>query len=532
MFVKKGIDISYHQGNIDFNKVKESGIDFVIIREGYRLTTDKKFFEYVEKAKAAGLQILGVYHFSYALNVVQASDEAAYCVKRVQEAGLPDNTMIFFDFEYDTVAKAAKQGVTLGKIECNLHTDVFCEEARAWGYPVGVYTNLDYHKNWYNQNILSKYPIWLADYTGGPDFDCIIQQYTSKGSVPGISGNVDLNYLFEDIDFKMNEASTLRSRKAVVDLVNSWIGKNEKDGSYKGIIDIYNSYSGPLPRGVKMQYDWAWCAATWSALAIKLGYTDIMPIEISCGELIKQAQNMGIWQESDDYIPKPGDALLYDWDDNGVGDNTGWPDHVGTVTYVNEESGYMVITEGNYSDSVKKRTISINGKYIRGFITPKYDLDDCYSAEESVDNGQAVGKSVDEIAHEVIAGIWDKGEKRKELLEKNGYDYYEIQARVNEILNNPTTTNKPTSTGTVTATCAAKSFSKGFSGTYITTVDLYCRNDAGSNKKALCIIPKGTKVSNYGYYTMSNKVMWLYIQFTLNGIKYTGFSSGNYLIKG
>ena len=70
----------------------------------------------------------------------------------------------------------------------------------------------------------------------------------------------------------------IRSRKAVVDLATSWIGKNEADGSFKEIIDIYNSFAGPLPRNTKMDYSWAWCAATWSALAIKLGYTDIMPI--------------------------------------------------------------------------------------------------------------------------------------------------------------------------------------------------------------------------------------------------------------
>lgn len=97
-----------------------------------------------------------------------------------------------------------------------------------------------------------------------------------------------------------------KTRSEIINLANSWIGKKESDGSYKIIIDIYNSFSGPLPRGTKMQYSWPWCACTWSALAIKLGYTDIMPIEISCSELIKKAIEMKIWKESDDYIPKSG----------------------------------------------------------------------------------------------------------------------------------------------------------------------------------------------------------------------------------
>ena len=85
-----------------------------------------------------------------------------------------------------------------------------------------------------------------------------------------------------------------RSRQLVVNLVRSWEGKNEADGSYKEIIDIYNSQQGKLPRNIKMQYGWAWCACTWSALAITLGYTDIMPVEISCYYLIEAAKKIGL----------------------------------------------------------------------------------------------------------------------------------------------------------------------------------------------------------------------------------------------
>ena len=74
--MKKGIDIAHYQGNVDFILVKSSGVEFVIIREGYRNSTDSKFFEYVKKAKDAGLIILGVYHFSYALNDEESREEA------------------------------------------------------------------------------------------------------------------------------------------------------------------------------------------------------------------------------------------------------------------------------------------------------------------------------------------------------------------------------------------------------------------------------------------------------------------------
>lgn len=318
----------------------------------------------------------------------------------------------------------------------------------------------------------------------------------------------------------------MRSRNEVVKLATSWLGKKESNGSYKSIIDLYNSFDGPLPRGLRMQYSWSWCACTWSAIAIKLGYTDIMPIEISCGELIRQAQKMGIWQENDGYVPKPGDAILYDWSDMGFGDNTEWPDHVGTIEYVNADSGYMTVIEGNYSNAVKKRTISINGKYIRGFITPKYDND-------IVNLPEPTGKDVKTLAYEVIAGLWGVGENRKKTLTNYGYDYSEIQEKVNEILNGDA--KKPprdhTPGSKVTTTCYAEERKTSLVGTYITTSDLYCRNDAGTNKKALCKIPRGTKVHNRGFYTTFKGTKWLLIWFTLNGVRYEGFSSSKYLKK-
>lgn len=163
-------------------------------------------------------------------------------------------------------------------------------------------------------------------------------------------------------------------RSEVVKLINSWEGLNEADGSFVAIIDTYNSLgASKLPRRIKMKYDWSWCACTWSALAIKLGYTNIMPIEISCGKLVDKAKKLGIWVENDNYIPNLGDGVLYDWEDTGKGDNTGWPDHIGTVVEVNITDGYFMVMEGNYDNAVKKRKVLINGKNIRGFITPKYD---------------------------------------------------------------------------------------------------------------------------------------------------------------
>lgn len=324
----------------------------------------------------------------------------------------------------------------------------------------------------------------------------------------------------------------MRSRAEVVNLVNSWIGKKESDGSFKSIIDTYNSYEGVFPRGTKMQYNWAWCACTWSALAIKLGYTDIMPIEISCYYLIEKAKSMGIWKESDAFVPKPGDAVLYDWDDNGIGDCNGSPDHIGTVVEVN--GSQIVVVEGNYSNAVKKRTINVNGRYIRGYITPKYTEDGTINKPTST-----IKKSVDVLAREVIAGSWGTGSERKKRLEAEGYNYNEVQKRVNEILNDGATkpvqnTPKPESNKAVTANEYAQSKDASISGSYKVKAKsgLYLRYGAGTNKKAMTIMPEGTKCNCYGYYSMVGSKKWFYVQTTLDGVKYTGFCSSEYLVKG
>lgn len=516
--MRKGIDISYHQGVIDFKSVKNSGIEFAIIREGYRNTTDSKFMEYVLKCKESKIPIIAVYHFSYALNEEEAKKEAELCINNVERAGLGKDTLIFIDFESDTVKKAAAKGVNLGKSECNKHTKAFCEEVKKLGYTPGIYTNKDYYKNWYEKDVLSAYKIWLADYEGGPDYDCFIQQYSSKGSIPGIKGNVDLDYLYDDIiQNEQGENRKVYSRNEVVHLAQSWIGKKESDGSFKSIIDLYNTIK-PLPRGYKMKYTDAWCACTWSALAIALGYTDIMPIEVSCIKIIERAKEMGIWKESDTYIPQPGDGVLYDWQDNGLGDNTGQPDHIGIVDYVDQNSGYFTVIEGNYDNAVKKRTVSINGKYIRGFICPKYN--DNSVINESTSKGP---KDINTVALEVISGLWGNGSSRKKALETSGYNYSDVQKKVNEILKSPSKS--------YSSTCKYSKKDTSIATSYITTANLNCRNDAGTNKKILCTIPKGTKVTCNGGYTEVKGVKWYYILATVKGKLYDGFCCSKYLKK-
>lgn len=163
-------------------------------------------------------------------------------------------------------------------------------------------------------------------------------------------------------------------RNKIIAQACAWVGKNEADGSHKEIIDVYNGHK-PLARGYEVKYSGdAWCATFISSLAIKCGMTDIIPLECSCGKMIELAANMGIFREDDTYIPAIADIILYDWgDSSGKGDNTGWADHIGIVESI--KNGVMTVIEGNLNNKVARRTIEVDGRYIRGYICPNYKED-------------------------------------------------------------------------------------------------------------------------------------------------------------
>lgn len=193
----RGIDVSQWQGDIKWIQVKTEQ-EFVIPREGYRRTIDPWFLPYVRDALKAGMAIPGVYHFLYTISEAEAIAEAQSAAKNVRDAGLPEGTIIFADFEYDSVDKAAARGVYVGKDLCTRMTVAFCQEVERQGFQGGVYTNQDFWNRMYDMTQLQRYAIWLAHYNSGaaPAHDCIVHQYSSSGSVPGINGNVDMDLYY------------------------------------------------------------------------------------------------------------------------------------------------------------------------------------------------------------------------------------------------------------------------------------------------------------------------------------------------
>lgn len=201
----------------------------------------------------------------------------------------------------------------------------------------------------------------------------------------------------------------------MIEQARAWLGNKEGSAGHKAIIDLYNSHK-PLARGYKVKYTDAWCATFVSAVSIKLGYTDIIPTECSCIKMIEKFKALGAWIEDESVTPDLGWIPFYDWNDNGKGNNTGSPDHVGIVVKV--ENGNIHVAEGNYGgsnangiDSVGIRVIPINARYLRGYGVPKYDAETAPKKEEKeLTKADVINiiKEYESTKAKETAGAWSK----------------------------------------------------------------------------------------------------------------------------
>lgn len=198
--MKKGIDVSKYQGNIDWDKVKQSGVEFAILRIGFGKQSSQKdqtFERNFSECKRVGIPV-GIYLYSYALTEAAAVAEAKNCLNWL--AGRKLELPIYFDIEDKTQQGFSKEILT------NM-CKAFCEEIEKAGYWAGVYANKYWFTNKLNRAELEKlYTIWVAQYssknTYAGKYD--IWQYSSKGAVPGIKGNVDMNYMYRDLVGEIN----------------------------------------------------------------------------------------------------------------------------------------------------------------------------------------------------------------------------------------------------------------------------------------------------------------------------------------
>lgn len=215
----KGIDISIYQTNVSYQEVAKH-VDFAILRCSYGEAEDPMFMTHVDGCRKAGIPIMGVYVFDYALDRQQAIAEADYACRICADAGLKgQETIIFFDCEGNSVEWAGKNGVDLDGATVRLHTRLFMDRCRMHGFKTGFYSNLDWMLNRYKGFELKEdEKFWFARYGYEPEFDYDFLQYTSSGKVPGINGLVDMN------EFKEREAEEMALKKLNP---NEWIKQHE-----------------------------------------------------------------------------------------------------------------------------------------------------------------------------------------------------------------------------------------------------------------------------------------------------------------
>lgn len=225
-----GIDISKHNGVIDFAEVKKSGIEFVMIRAGYGANKiDERFARNISECNRLDIPC-GVYWFSYALTPAMAVQEAEYCLAAVKPYRL--EFPIAFDYEYDSVSYAKKNGVNITKSVASAIVESFCGRIEKAGYYVLNYTNRDFTTRYLGPN---NYGLWLASWSGANVMPtgCQMWQYSSTGTVPGISGQVDMN--LTEIDFP----AVIR-KAGLNGLSESWYADALRWGIENGITDGSN----------------------------------------------------------------------------------------------------------------------------------------------------------------------------------------------------------------------------------------------------------------------------------------------------
>ena len=191
---EKLIDVSTWNGNIDWNKVYKSGVRYAMIRSSFGVENpnqvDNKFVRNITNAQRAGVKC-GIYHYSYAKSAAEAKKEAEFCLKTIK--GYKLDLPVAFDIEDSSQTHLGKDTLTSIVI-------AFCDRIKSAGYRPMLYCNPNWLCNYLHKDkLINKYDIWLANWgVSAPSYNCAIWQYSENGSVPGILGSVDMNWIYKD----------------------------------------------------------------------------------------------------------------------------------------------------------------------------------------------------------------------------------------------------------------------------------------------------------------------------------------------
>ena len=193
----RGIDVSYFQGNVDWEAVKASGIRFAMLRAGYGVkTVDAQFKRNASECNRLGIPI-GVYWFSYAYTTEMAQKEAEACIRTIQDFRI--EYPVAFDYENESINYAKKNGATVTPALVTAMIDAFCKKVEKLGYFAMYYGNNSFLKQWADSSLRKKYALWYARYQSELGIaDLGMWQYSNTGKVSGISGNTDMNISYYD----------------------------------------------------------------------------------------------------------------------------------------------------------------------------------------------------------------------------------------------------------------------------------------------------------------------------------------------
>lgn len=384
----KGIDVSSYQNKPDWTKVAKAGYKFAILRIHQKLGIDSSFECNYKGCKSNGI-LIGGYKYSYALTPAQAIDEAEDAIAALNGRGL--DFPVFYDLEWSNQRKLGKQAVE------NIAV-AFLTRIKKSGYKVGIYCNLD----WYN-NVLSdalkQYDCWIARYPASDNGSVqerlrpsvgVGWQYSSKGNVDGINGNVDMNVFYKDYrdSAQKGEAAVAKTKlQEFIELgdyyannggskpylekrTNAYLDDFQKNAGYNNYTKFakdVNSWGQP---GCQAQ---PWCAEYqfWKLVNV-LGITRALQIMgggfYNCVSITNHAKANGTWHNS----PKAG-ALVVFRNGSHVGSVRSFN---GSVVYTNEgntSSAAGVVANGG---AVRNKSYAINDSAIDGYVWIDWGTDE------------------------------------------------------------------------------------------------------------------------------------------------------------
>ena len=315
----RGIDVSEHQGVINWEKVK-GNIDYAMLRAGYgRNNIDKQFVRNIKECNRLGIPV-GIYWFSYAWSVEMAKNEAKYALEAIKPYKI--NYPISFDLEYDTLNYAKKNGVIINKRLATDMINAFCSVIEQNGYKAMNYANPDFINNkFYNNEV--NYPLWLAWYGVSEDkakaYNPSMWQYSESGSISGIGTNsVDMNYCYEDF-FKSNFVLENATTKNVTTELNI------RD---KG--DINSEIIGAIPAGEKFLKKWVdedylgWYYIEYKGITGYVNADYVQLLQMATTDNVSSVLNVREKGSTDSPIVatiNSGDKFRIDWVDE---DYIGW----------------------------------------------------------------------------------------------------------------------------------------------------------------------------------------------------------------